>query len=537
MRTYLLFLFYALLCMACSYSQDNKASDPVADTQAEKDFQEPHRPQFHFTPPSMWMNDPNGMVYLNGEYHLFYQHYPDSTVWGPMHWGHAVSKDLIHWEHLPIALYPDSLGYIFSGSAVADVNNTSGLGTQENPPLVAIYTYHDAQGAKAGRNDYQTQGIAFSVDHGRSWEKYTENPVLKNPGIQDFRDPKVFWHEDSKQWVMILAVADHVELYGAPDLKQWRKLSEFGKNHGAHGGVWECPDLFPMKVEGQDTEKWVMLLSINPGGLHGGSATQYFIGDFDGKTFTTDQPADSTLWIDYGKDNYAGVTWSNVPDNDGRRIFMGWMSNWQYANVVPTSPWRSAMTIPRVLTLGETAQGLRVFSQPVKELEVIRGETTELKKQDISESINITEQLSFPVTTSELVLTFEGINSSQDFGVEFSNAQGQKLRIGYQHGEQKFYVDRSAAGKQDFSADFAGIHTAPRMVSSNTVKMHILTDVASVELFADDGSVVITDIFFPEEDFNQLTLYSEGGAVQLASGSVTALQSIWKETGTVQNDK
>src|SRR5688572_327195 len=241
-------------------------------------YNEPYRPQLHFTPEAKWMNDPNGMVYHNGEYHLFYQYYPDSTVWGPMHWGHAVSKDLAHWEHLPIALYPDSLGYIFSGSAVVDNGNTTGFGTADKPALVAVYTYHDAKKEKAGRIDYQTQGIAYSVDDGRTWKKYEKNPVLKNPGIKDFRDPNVFWHEASKKWVMILAVLDHVEMYNSSDLKSWTKLSEFGKDFGAHGGVWECPDLFPLTIEGESKEKWVMLVSINPGGPNVGSATQYFIG-------------------------------------------------------------------------------------------------------------------------------------------------------------------------------------------------------------------------------------------------------------------
>ncbi|MDH5381668.1 MAG: glycoside hydrolase family 32 protein, partial [Cyclobacteriaceae bacterium] len=295
--------------------------------------QEKYRPQYHFTPPSQWMNDPNGMVYYEGEYHLFYQHYPDSNVWGPMHWGHAVSKDMVSWEHLPIALYPDTLGYIFSGSAVIDWNNSSGLGNDLHPPMVAIFTYHNPIGAEEGRIDYQTQGLAYSLDKGRTWTKYENNPVLKNPGIIDFRDPNVAWNETLQQWVMILAVKDHIEIYTSPNLIAWEKQSEFGQTIGGHGGVWECPDLFTL-TDNNGIERWVMLLSINPGGPQGGSATQYFIGNFDGKTFT---PMDSiTRWVDHGADNYAGVTWSDIPKSDGRRLFMGWMSNWQYANVVPT---------------------------------------------------------------------------------------------------------------------------------------------------------------------------------------------------------
>jgi beta-fructofuranosidase/levanase/fructan beta-fructosidase len=253
-----------------------------------ENFTEKHRPQYHFTPPSQWMNDPNGMVYYEGEYHLFYQYYPDSNVWGPMHWGHAISKDMISWEHLPIALYPDDLGYIFSGSAVVDWKNTSGLGTEENPPLIAIFTYHDPKGWESGAIDFQTQGMAFSLDKGRTWTKYENNPVLPNPGIADFRDPKVTWHEPSQKWIMTLAVWDHVSFYSSPNLIDWEKESDFGLEWGSHAGVWECPDLFEMRVEGSEEKRWVLLVSINPGGPQGGSATQYFIGDFDGTFFTLD---------------------------------------------------------------------------------------------------------------------------------------------------------------------------------------------------------------------------------------------------------
>lgn len=489
--------------------------------------QEQHRPQFHFTPPEKWMNDPNGMVYLNEEYHLFYQHYPDSTVWGPMHWGHAVSIDLVHWEHLPIALYPDSLGYIFSGSAVFDKNNTSGFGIEDGPPLVAIYTYHSAEGQKAGRNDYQTQGIAFSVDNGRTWKKYDGNPVLQNPGIKDFRDPKVFWHNETKQWIMILAVRDHVELYNSKNLKGWTKLSEFGKNEGAHGGVWECPDLFPLTVEGQQIQKWVMLVSINPGGIHGGSATQYFVGNFDGKKFTSDKANKSTLWLDYGKDNYAGVTWSNIPETDGRRIFIGWMSNWQYANVVPTSKWRSAMTIPRTLRLYNSSEGLRLASLPVKEVDKIREKSYDLASQQISGNKELTE-IPFDVLTSEVILEFELSDTSKDFGVELSNQRGQKISVGFNASENLFYTDRSMSGKEGFSEAFPGIHSAPRISTGRTVKLQLLIDVASVEVFADEGEVVMTDIFFPDDVFDKINIFSKAGSVNLKSGKITRLSSIWK---------
>ena len=502
--------------MACQPEPAEQNTQLALDTLSG----EQHRPVYHFTPPQQWMNDPNGMVYYDDEYHLFYQHYPDSNVWGPMHWGHAVSEDLVHWEHLPIALYPDSLGMIFSGSAVADLENTSGLGTTDSPPLVAIFTYHNAEAAEAGANNYQTQGIAFSTDRGRSWEKYEGNPVVENPGIKDFRDPKVFWYEPEQKWVMIFAAADRVRIYDSPDLISWEFESEFGESSGSHGGVWECPDLFPLMVNGE--EKWVMLLSINPGGVQGGSATQYFIGEFDGEKFVNDNPEETTLWLDYGKDNYAGVSWSNVPKNDGRRIFIGWMSNWQYANVVPTYSWRSAMTIARKLELAETAEGIRLISLPVDELRNLRAEPYQLEPKRLSENLSLTEITGFESSAKEVLLEFsipEGTEAA-DFGVFISNSLGEEVRIGYNQVQQEYYFDRSNAGKSGFSEDFAGIFHAPRIATSNTIKMHLYIDVASVEVFADEGKTVMTNIFFPNENFQNIGLFTENGQVQLTSGII-----------------
>ena len=333
-------------------------------------YQEPLRPQFHFTPPQQWMNDPNGMVYDHGEYHLFYQYNPYANHWGPMHWGHAVSPDMVHWQNLPIALYPDRLGAIFSGSAVLDAANTSGFGTKSRPALVAMYTYHDHLAENLGANGYQSQGLAWSVDGGRNWTKFPGNPVLKNSGVRDFRDPKVFWHAASHRWVVALAVGDHIAFYSSQNLKTWVHESDFGAGQGAHGGVWECPDLIETRVEGTATARYVLLVSINPGGPNGGSATQFFVGNFDGHRFTPEasddqaQPA-APRWIDYGTDDYAGSTWSGAARGDARVRFIGWMSNWQYANKVPTERWRSAMTLPRELKLVQSIRGLEVHSSPV----------------------------------------------------------------------------------------------------------------------------------------------------------------------------
>ncbi len=325
------------------------------------------------------MNDPNGLVYYAGTWHLFYQYYPDSTVWGPMHWGHATSRDLVQWEPQPVALAPDSLGYIFSGSAVVDSTNSSGLGSAGNPPLVAMFTYHDMAAEKAGSRRVESQAIAFSLDSGRTWQKYAGNPVIPNPGdVKDFRDPKLVRDAARDRWIVTLAVGDHAEFWGSRDLKSWTKLSAFGAGVGNHGGVWECPDFRPMRVEGSGETKWVLIQNINPGHPNGGSGTQYFVGDFDGTTFTLDPrfAADVRdgrgVWLDEGRDDYAGVTWANAPN--GRVVFLGWMSNWSYAQQVPTARWRSAMTVPRELSLQLTPRGYRIASRPVKELEALRGE-------------------------------------------------------------------------------------------------------------------------------------------------------------------
>lgn len=493
---------------------------------------EPHRPRFHFTPPSMWMNDPNGLVYYEGEYHLFYQHYPNANVWGPMHWGHAVSTDLVHWQHLPIALYPDSLGYIFSGSAVVDWKNTSGFGRDGRPPLVAMFTYHDPVGEKAGSSDFQYQGIAYSNDKGRTWTKYPGNPVIPNrEKIRDFRDPKLVWDEVSNQWVLVFAAYDHVKIWGSRDLKSWAHLSDFGKNQGAHGGVWECPDLFPIRLDKTGERKWVLLSSIGAGSPNGGSGTQYFVGDFDGKQFTLDpafsasQAAGHGVWLDYGRDNYAGVTWSDIPASDGRRIFLGWMSNWDYAQVVPTEVWRSAMTIPRVLELKSTANGSRLFSNPVVESKGLRGKRIPVKPGDLAGLMRLGSKADKQVSGLEIELTFAIPEGQQpDFGIVLSNTSGQSYRIGFNARKNSYFSDRTKAGSNLFSPKFAtSLHLAPRSSTIGVIKMHLIIDVSSAELFADDGAVALTELFFPDAPFNQIQLFSEGGMVQLLEGQVFPL--------------
>ena len=479
---------------------------------------EPHRPSFHFTPPAKWMNDPNGLVFFEGEYHLFYQYFPDSTVWGPMHWGHAVSKDMFHWEHLPIALYPDSLGLIFSGSAVVDWQNTSGLGKNGAPPLVAIFTQHSLEKEQAGRKDFESQSLAYSIDKGRTWTKYAGNPVIPHTGkYQDFRDPKIIWDKDSKQWIMALAVYDHIKFWGSSDLKNWRDLSDFGKEYSANVGVWECPDFFPMTVAGSDEQKWVLLQSFNPGNPNGGSGTRYFVGNFDGKKFTIDPQfakniAKNPAWLDVGRDNYAGVTWSDVPQSDGRRIFLGWMSNWDYATVVPTKNWRSAMTLPRQLVLKNTEFGYRIFQQPVKEFELLCGAAFSFSNQKISDSWNVSEKLGIKSAVSEVILQVEipEQDSSAVFGVQLSNSKGETYKIGYDAPNKQFFSDRRNAGISSFSDKFASkIHVATRLIVDKKMELRLVFDKSSCELFADGGATAMTDIFFPSEDFDKISIFTD----------------------------
>ena len=493
-------------------------------------YSEQHRPQFHFSPDSMWTNDPNGMVYYEGEYHLFYQHNPFKHVWGPMHWGHAVSTDLVHWEHLPISLYPDSLGTIFSGSAVIDWENSSGLGRADTPPMVAIFTHHNQKMADAGSNSFQYQSIAYSLDKGRTWTKYPGNPVLKNPGIRDFRDPKVIWHKESGRWIMVFAARDRILFYSSPNLIDWEAESEFAFPRPGGEGVWECPDFFPL--QGEQGTLWVLLVSVGSGGPNGGSGTKYFIGDFDGNKFRSLDEMPAPAWIDYGKDNYAGVTWSDIPQTDGRRIFLGWMSNWQYANKVPTEKWRNAMTLPRELSLKKDQKSYRLVSYPVSEINKLTREFLKMERVTFSgkKTLDLTELKPSQYDIEFTYRVARGPDGDQisDFGILLENRQGQKLIAGYNLKKNQVFVDRTLAGNSDFSPDFPGIHTAPYPFADNgIITFRALIDNSSIELFVDDGKVVMTELFFPDEPFQILSFYTNGGSIELTDGKISSVKSSW----------
>ncbi len=477
---------------------------------AQKVYQELYRPQIHFSPKANWMNDPNGLVYYEGTYHLFYQYYPDSTVWGPMHWGHAVSTDLVHWEQLAIALYPDNLGYIFSGSAVIDRNNTSGFGEEGKIPMIAIYTQHDPVKEKTGSILFQNQSMAYSLDAGKSWTKYSANPVLKNPGLKDFRDPKVSWYDEQKKWIMTLAAGDRIMFYSSPDLKTWTRESEFGKGIGAHGGVWECPDLIPFSVDGKKI--WLLIININPGGIQGGSGTQYFTGDFDGHFFTCKDTV--TRWADFGPDNYAGVTFNNTGNE---KIFLGWMSNWLYGTHVPTVKWRSAMTLPRELGLKKIGESYYTTMMPIPAIEKLVVKAKTYSNDSTENRIPLSGPTLIELNISEL----------HDFSLLFSNHFGQSLKVGYDVEKNSFYIDRSKAGVSDFSSQFAGIYYGPRIARSNGSKIIMILDNTSIELFADEGLTTMTEIFFPAEAFN--SMQREIGRKPLNEIKISSLSSIWMQ--------
>lgn len=405
------------------------------------------RPISHFTPAQNWINDPNGLLFYKGRYHLFYQHNPSGILWGNMSWGHSVSENLIDWQHLPVAIECTETSGIFSGSAVVDFTNSSGFGSLENPPLVAIYTVHQNDGSN------QSQHIAYSNDEGLTWIKYADNPVL-DLGMKDFRDPKVSWDESSNSWLMTIAkpLEFKIAFFTSPDLKSWRHLSDFGPL-GAVEGCWECPDLFPLTTPSGET-KWVLLVSLNPGGVTGGSGTQYFIGDWDGRSFTTDQK--EIKWIDYGRDNYAGVTFHNAPD--GRRIFLAWMSNWDYAAKLPSPIWRGSMTLPRELSLIECGEKLLLSSLPIPEL---KNEHEHLFRVDAD-------------------LDFEVMICSGD----------EKIVISFNASTKRVSVDRSQAW-------FSEIQDAPQVspeISLPEFTIRLILDHGSLELFVPEAGVAITSL-------------------------------------------
>ncbi|MGM9846534.1 MAG: GH32 C-terminal domain-containing protein [Muribaculaceae bacterium] len=490
--------------------KDIKLSDNFDTTNRELQF----RPAFHHTPLYGWMNDPNGMFYKDSEWHLFYQLNPYGSKWQNMTWGHSSSKDLIHWEHQPIAIRQNALGTVFSGSSVIDHNNTAGFGEDA---VIALYT-------SAGTS--QMQSLAYSNDNGKTFSIYNGNPILTLE--TEARDPNMFWNEYTKEWNLVLAHALEHEIifFTSPDLKNWTLSSSFGKGEGAQDGVWECPDLFELPVQGTDQKKWVLIVNLNPGGPFGGSATQYFIGDFDGKTFTADKNAEGiipTKWLDYGKDHYATVSWSDAPS--GRRVLIGWMSNWQYAADVPTLQFRSANTLPRDITLFQDENG-EIFAacSPSPELLALRGK--------ISKSVNRTnintssKNFTLPSTngsTCEILLDIDAAKANQ-VNITLSNKNGEKSVIEYNREKHTLLFDRTRSGITDFSTNFPAITVAPTFENTGKISLRIFIDRSSIEIFGNDGKTVMTNLVFPNSPYTNLKISSEGGKAVISNFRIFSIK-------------
>ena len=472
---------------------------------------EKYRPLYHHTPAYGWMNDPNGMFYKDGVWHLYFQHNPYGSTWGNLSWGHSTSTDLVHWQYEGDPVMPDAWGLIFSGSSVVDTDNTAGFGPGA---IVAFYT--SAKSTPWG--DVQMQSMAYSTDGGKSFTRYEGNPILTSTE-RDFRDPKVFWYAPGKHWVMLLAVGQQMQIFSSKNLKEWKHESDFGLKQGAHGGVWECPDLVELPIEGTKEKRWVLICNLNPGGPFGGSATQYFVGTFDGKKFTNQFPT-KTKWMDYGKDHYATVTFSNAPD--GRCVALGWMSNWQYAAVVPTKQYRSANTIARDLTLYRQGGDLLLKSAPSKEIEAARKDMKSLKKFNVSDAYSIDNLLDDNNGAYEIEMEIRN-NGAEKIVFTLLNGKGESVKMYYDTALRQFVMDRSVSGETAFSRDFPAMTVAP-VPETGDFTLRLFVDRSSIEAFGDGGKFVMTNIVFPSEPYNKMKFESVRGSFTVKKMNVYKLK-------------
>ncbi len=476
---------------------------------------EKYRPAFHHTPLYGWMNDPNGMFYKDGVWHLYYQYNPYGSKWQNMSWGHSTSTDLVNWEHHPVAIEPNSLGQVFSGSCVVDSDNTAGFGKDA---VIALYT-------SAGIN--QMQSLAYSTDNGETFTIYPGNPIITLES--EARDPNMFWNDETKEWNLLLAHAlDHEMLiFTSPDLKEWTLQSAFGKGLGAQGGVWECPDMRHLPVEGTDESKWVLICNLNPGGPFGGSAAQYFTGDFDGRKFTADTDSEGnvpTKWMDYGKDHYATVSWSGAPD--GRNVVIGWMSNWQYAAEVPTHQYRSANTLPRDISLFKGTDGQYYLKTvPSPELLALRDHrTVSAKGKSFGKS---PVKFALPEANDGICEINMSLNArkADKVTITLANRQGEKVDMTFDPSASTFSFDRTQSGLTDFSHDFPAVVTAPTLRNSTSQSLRIFVDRSSIEVFDGEGNFVLTNLVFPGSPYTTLSLAADGGKASLNSLEIYTIKT------------
>ena len=498
-----------------------KLSDTFDTANTEK-----FRPVYHHTPLYGWMNDANGLVYKDGEYHLYFQYNPYGSKWGNMHWGHSVSKDLVHWEHLAPAIARDTLGHIFSGSSIVDQENVAGYGVES---ILVFYT-------SASDKNGQVQCLAFSKDNGRTFIKYEKNPILcPADGLRDFRDPKVFRYEPEDKWVMIVSADKEMRFYDSKNLKDWNYMSNFGEGYGVQPCQFECPDMVELPVDGDlNRKKWALIVNVNPGCYFGGSATQYFTGDFDGKKFSCDSQPNVTKWLDWGKDHYATVCFSNTGE---RTIAVPWMSNWQYCNIVPTKQFRSANALPRELSLYTQDGEIYLSAAPVPEIKTLRKEKKEIPAFTVANDYHIDSLLADNDGAYELALEIT-VGEAEIMGFSLFNDKGEKVDIYFNLPEKRLVMDRTKSGIVDFGKksvpheievhdrrkttsinyidDFALATWAP-IKKENKYTLDVFVDKCSVEIFLNGGKVAMTNLIFPSEPYNRMCFYSKGGSFQVDS--------------------
>jgi sucrose-6-phosphate hydrolase SacC (GH32 family) len=478
-------------------------------------YDQPYRPQVHFSPREHWTNDPNGLVFFRGEYHLFFQYNPFGDVWGHMSWGHAVSTDLLHWRELPVAIPENDGEMVFTGSVVVDHANSSGLCAKGDECMVAVYTGYTKDGGpegKDGSRTLQNQNLAYSRDSGRTWTRYAGNPVL-DLHMSDFRDPSVFWDEKSRHWVMAVALPlEHkVRLYSSPDLKQWTQMSEFGPM-GDVAGDWECPDLLRVPADVKNkADVWVMKVGLNPGAPQGGSGEQYFVGSFDGTRFTAGTQLGFHGWTNYGKDDYCAISFNHLPAGS-RPVLLGWMSNWQYAAKLPTSPWRGQMSVPRRLSYISDGAGVALKQEPV--IAPLRG-----THAAVNSAAEIVREAPF-----EMVLRFEP-KAQEAFGVKLYSDEEHWTEIGFDPAKGEFYIDRTRSGEK-VASEFPVRTTAP-LHKERPYDLHVIVDWSSVEAYAQNGTIAMTNLVFPPSARTRLVFFSSEENKPVVSGDVWTLRSIW----------
>jgi fructan beta-fructosidase len=486
-----------------------KVSDTFDTTNRDR-----FRPVYHHTPAYGWMNDANGLVYKDGEYHLYFQYNPYGSMWGNMHWGHSVSRDLVRWENLDTAIARDTLGHIFSGSAIVDANNDAGFGQDA---LIAFYT-------SASDEHGQIECMAYSTDNGRTYTKYEGNPILTPfDGLRDFRDPKVFRYEPEEKWVMVVSADKEMRFYSSKNLKDWTYMSSFGYGYGAMPSQFECPDFVQLPVDGNaNHKKWALIVNLNPGCLFGGSATEYFVGDFDGTRFTCDSPAHTVKWLDYGKDHYATVCFSNTGD---RVIAVPWMSNWQYANTVPTKQFRSANALPRELTMYTAGGETYLAAAPVKEVETLRGEARQFGTVAVANNDTVTVKDALTDCQMAFELRAKVVPGHADhIALELCNARGEKTILSFDLKEKRFMMDRTQSGLTKFSHDFP-VKTFDQLdrCAGPAYDLRIFVDRCSVEAFVDGGRIAMTNLVFPVDVYDTLRLAADGTGAQFEELTVYPL--------------